>query len=68
MYLCDVYTAVTNIAGNCGISVPAGFASADGTPLPVGLQIQCPAFDEATMFRIARMFERATDFHERRPP
>ena len=28
----------------------------------------CPAFEEATMFRVARMFERATDFHEQRPP
>jgi aspartyl-tRNA(Asn)/glutamyl-tRNA(Gln) amidotransferase subunit A len=59
MYLCDVYTANANIAGICGMSVPAGFAEPPGSDrrLPVGLQIQCQAFDEATMFRVARMFE-----------
>ena len=59
MYQCDVYTAIANIAGICGISVPCGFAGPDGTRLPVGLQIQCPAFEEERMFRIARMYERA---------
>ncbi|MCZ6543934.1 MAG: Asp-tRNA(Asn)/Glu-tRNA(Gln) amidotransferase subunit GatA [Planctomycetota bacterium] len=68
MYLCDVYTANTNIAGICGISIPAGFAEVDGKHLPIGLQIQCKAFDEATMFRIARMFEASTDYHTKRPP
>ena len=53
MYLCDVYTANTNIAGICGISIPASSAG-----LPIGLQIQCKAFDEPTMFRVARMFEK----------
>ena len=67
MYLCDVYTAVTNIAGLCGISLPCGFAEEDGAALPIGLQIQCRAFDETTMFRVARMFERETEFHRRRP-
>ncbi len=61
MYLCDLYTTNTNIAGICGISIPCGHADSDGVKLPVGLQIQCRAFDEATMFRIARLFERTTD-------
>ena len=90
MYLCDVYTANTNIAGICAISIPAGFgadapspsppsggegrgegapsADPDAAQLPIGLQIQCPAFAEETMLRIARMFEAATEFHTRRPP
>ncbi|MCH8316396.1 MAG: hypothetical protein IIA64_10520, partial [Planctomycetes bacterium] len=67
MYLCDVYTTIANIAGICAISIPAGFVSIDGKRLPVGIQIQCQAFDEATMFRIARMFEAATDHHTHRP-
>ncbi len=67
MYLCDVYTTIANIAGICAISIPAGFVSIDGKRLPVGIQIQCKAFDEATMFRIARMFEAATDHHTHRP-
>ena len=54
MYLCDLYTVNANIAGICGISIPASL----GDGLPIGLQIQCKAFDEVTMFRIARMFER----------
>lgn len=67
MYLCDVYTTIANIAGICAISLPAGFVSMGDKQLPVGIQIQCKAFDEATMFRIARMFEAATDHHTRRP-
>lgn len=67
MYLSDVYTANTNIAGICGMSIPAGFDETNDRPLPIGLQIQCQAFDEATMFRVARMFEVATDHHRRAP-
>ncbi len=44
-----------------GISIPCGHADVDGAKLPIGLQIQCKAFDEATMFRIARLYERTTD-------
>ncbi len=62
MYLADIYTVNTNIAGICGISIPCGFASVDGKHLPIGLQLQCQAFDEATMFRVARMFEANSDF------
>ncbi|MHC4108775.1 MAG: amidase family protein, partial [Planctomycetota bacterium] len=69
MYLCDVYTTNTNIAGICAISIPAGFGRDHGNGgLPIGLQIQCPVFAEERMFRIARMFEAATEFHTRRPP
>lgn len=60
MYLCDVYTVNANIAGHCAISLPAGFADAGGTPLPLGLHIQCKAFDETTMFQIAHQFVRET--------
>ena len=61
MYLCDLYTTNTNIAGICGISVPCGHVDAGDHKLPIGLQIQCRAFDEATMFRIARMYEKKRD-------
>ena len=67
MYLCDLYTTGANIAGICAISIPGGHAEEAGRPLPVGIQLQCKAFDEATMFRVARMFEAATDFHTKRP-
>ena len=67
MYLSDIYTVNTNIAGICGISIPAGFAEVDGKQLPIGLHLQCQAMDEATMFRVARMFEAGTSFSRRAP-
>ena len=67
MYLGDVYTAITNIAGICAISLPGGFQQSDDRSLPIGIQIQCNAFDEQTMFRAARMFESQTDFHKVQP-
>jgi len=58
MYLCDVYTVNTNIAGICGISLPGGFVERDGRTLPIGVQLQAPAFEERRLLRIARIFER----------
>jgi aspartyl-tRNA(Asn)/glutamyl-tRNA(Gln) amidotransferase subunit A len=67
MYLTDVFTVTCNIAGIAGISTPCGFTS--GTkPLPIGLQLLGPAFEEAKLLRAARMYEAATNWHTRRPP
>ncbi len=59
MYLNDVFTVPVNLAGLPGISVPAGL-SEDG--LPLGLQLLGQAFDEATLFRTARVIEEAAGF------
>ncbi|MFO0827286.1 MAG: Asp-tRNA(Asn)/Glu-tRNA(Gln) amidotransferase subunit GatA [Phycisphaerales bacterium] len=62
MYLCDVYTVNTNIAGICGISIPGGVVRVEGpgdVQLPIGLQLQAPAFAEAQLLRAARMLEAA---------
>lgn len=59
MYLADIYTIAANLAGVPGISIPAGFDSAG---LPIGLQILAENFAEEKIMRIARMFEKATDF------
>jgi len=59
MYMCDVYTVNTNIAGICGLSLPAGFAMRGGKALPVGVQLQANAFEEERLLRAARMLERA---------
>jgi aspartyl-tRNA(Asn)/glutamyl-tRNA(Gln) amidotransferase subunit A len=67
MYLEDVYTVPANMAGLPAISVPMGFAQEDGEKLPLGLQIYAPAFEEARLLRIARMFERATGFGAEAP-
>ncbi|MHC4106160.1 MAG: amidase family protein, partial [Planctomycetota bacterium] len=65
MYLSDIYTIAANLAGIPGISIPCGF---DDKNLPVGLQILAPAFGEDKLLRIARMFERQTDWHKRKAP
>lgn len=59
MYLEDIYTIATNLAGLPGMSIPAGFS--DG--LPVGLQITGNYFDEAKMLNIAHRFQQATNWH-----
>jgi len=56
-------TRPLNAAAVPALSVPCGF-SADGRPL--ALQIVGRAFDEATVLRVGRAYERATDW--RRPP
>ena len=60
MYLSDVFTTPASLAGIPGISIPCGF---DGKGLPVGLQIMAPNLKESRLFRIARAFQRETDFH-----
>ncbi|MFG0257941.1 MAG: Asp-tRNA(Asn)/Glu-tRNA(Gln) amidotransferase subunit GatA [Phycisphaerales bacterium JB043] len=62
LYLQDVYTVAANLAGLPAISVPAGFSERDGGRLPLGVQVYAPAFEESTMLRVARMFERETQY------
>jgi aspartyl-tRNA(Asn)/glutamyl-tRNA(Gln) amidotransferase subunit A len=64
MYLSDIYTISANLAGICGISIPCGFTK---TGLPIGLQILAAPFAEEKMLRVARMHERETQWHKRRP-
>ncbi|MBI5368744.1 MAG: Asp-tRNA(Asn)/Glu-tRNA(Gln) amidotransferase subunit GatA [Planctomycetes bacterium] len=64
MYLADVFTVCLNMAGLPGISIPCGFTSGN---LPIGLQLIGRPFDEPTVLRAARAYERETDWHERRP-
>jgi len=64
MYLGDIYTISANLAGIPGISVPCGL---DENHLPIGLQVLTPAFSEAKLLRIARMYEAATDWHTKKP-
>lgn len=64
MYLSDIYTISCNLAGIAGISIPCGFTRSG---LPIGMQLQGAPFAEEKLLRAARMFERATDWHTRRP-
>jgi aspartyl-tRNA(Asn)/glutamyl-tRNA(Gln) amidotransferase subunit A len=63
MYLSDVYTLSCNLAGICGLSLPCGF----GDGLPIGLQIQGPAFREESIIRVAYAYEQATPWHRQHP-
>jgi aspartyl-tRNA(Asn)/glutamyl-tRNA(Gln) amidotransferase subunit A len=65
MYLADVFTVAANLAGLPAISVPCGFTA---DRLPVGLQLTAPAFDEATMLRIADGYERDAPWWTEVPP
>lgn len=64
MYLADVLTISANIAGITGLSVPCGF---DDKGLPIGLQILGKSFDETTVLQVGHTYERAHDWHTRRP-
>jgi aspartyl-tRNA(Asn)/glutamyl-tRNA(Gln) amidotransferase subunit A len=63
MYLQDVYTIATNLAGLPGMSIPAGFANG----LPVGLQLMGNYFDEARMLDVAHAYQQVTDWHLKMP-
>jgi aspartyl-tRNA(Asn)/glutamyl-tRNA(Gln) amidotransferase subunit A len=64
MYLSDIYTITANLAGIPGISVPCGLTR---DKLPIGLQLLAAPFAEETLLRTARVFERETDWHLKRP-
>jgi aspartyl-tRNA(Asn)/glutamyl-tRNA(Gln) amidotransferase subunit A len=57
MYLQDLCTIPTNLAGNCAMSVPVGLAPEDG--LPVGLQIMAPAMADDRLYRVGGAVEAA---------
>jgi aspartyl-tRNA(Asn)/glutamyl-tRNA(Gln) amidotransferase subunit A len=64
MYLTDVYTVGANLAGLPGMSVPCGLSPKG---MPVGLQIQGPAFREDLLFQAAGFYQRETEWHRRLP-
>ncbi len=64
MYLSDIYTITTNLAGIPGLSIPCGLTK---TGLPIGLQLMAPAFAEDNLLRTARVFERETKWNTQRP-
>jgi aspartyl-tRNA(Asn)/glutamyl-tRNA(Gln) amidotransferase subunit A len=64
MYLNDIYTIATNLAGLPGMSLPV--AQAGG--LPVGLQLIGDYFQEGRLLNIAHKLQQATDWHLASPP
>jgi aspartyl-tRNA(Asn)/glutamyl-tRNA(Gln) amidotransferase subunit A len=57
-------TSAFNLFGLPTVSVPCGFTKAG---LPVGLQISGPQFGEARVLALAHAYEKATEWHKRRP-
>ena len=55
MYLNDLFTIPSSLAGVCASSVPAGFTA--DTKLPVGVQFICGGFEEEKLLRISKAFE-----------
>lgn len=55
MYLNDLYTIPSALAGVCAASVPAGFTA--GTNLPVGVQFICGGFEESRLLNVCKSFE-----------
>lgn len=64
MYLEDVFTLPTSLAGVCGLSLPCGV---DREGLPIGLQIIGPAFGEEVMLRAAHAYEQVSGFMNKTP-
>lgn len=64
MYLADIYTIPTSLAGLPGMTFPIGFA-ADG--LPVGMQLIGNYFQEARMLNIAHQYQLTSDWHQQVP-
>src|SRR5204862_199040 len=58
MYLSDLLTIPSCMAGLPGLSIPCGLSEG----LPVGLQLVSPQLGENTLFRVGHVLERALEF------
>ncbi|GIV63186.1 MAG: Asp-tRNA(Asn)/Glu-tRNA(Gln) amidotransferase subunit GatA [Chloroflexota bacterium] len=65
MYLEDVFTLPTNLAGVPGLAFPVGF---DRRGLPVGMQLMAAHFREDLLFSTAYLYQQHSDWHLRQPP
>lgn len=65
MYLSDIYTISVNLSALPGISVPCGFTK-EG--LPIGVQFIGKHFDEATLLKVAHLYEMNRGFTIGIPP
>ena len=63
MYMQDIFTISTNLAGLPAMSIPAGFVN----ELPVGLQLIGNYFEETKILNAAHIYQKNTDWHLRNP-
>jgi aspartyl-tRNA(Asn)/glutamyl-tRNA(Gln) amidotransferase subunit A len=59
MYLSDIFTISTNLAGLPALSVPCGFTNSG---LPIGMQLIGQAFEESSLLSIAHAYDREHRF------
>ena len=59
MYLTDIFAATANLSGIPALAVPFGFSK---EKLPLGFQLMGPRFSENTLFSLAKLFEKATNY------
>ncbi|WP_413559254.1 Asp-tRNA(Asn)/Glu-tRNA(Gln) amidotransferase subunit GatA [Bdellovibrio sp. HCB209] len=64
MYLNDIFTTSTNLAGLPGMSVPFGISEAG---LPIGIQVTASHFEEQRMLNVAAALESAAPVKGRKP-
>jgi len=64
MYLSDIYTISTNLAGLPGISVPCGFTQSG---LPIGMQLIGQALKESNLLSIAHIYDREHGYGRKAP-
>ncbi len=64
MYLQDIFTIASNLAGLPSASFPAGFV--DG--LPIGMQVIGNYLDEASILQLGHQYQLESDWHLRTPP
>ena len=64
MYLSDIFTIATNLAGLPGLSMPAGFTK---NHLPIGVQLIGNLFAEAKLLNVAHQYQQVTDWHRAIP-
>ncbi len=64
MYLSDIFTISTNLAGIPGISVPCGYTKSG---LPIGVQFLAGHFEEGKLLQVAHAYEKHSGIRRRRP-
>lgn len=64
MYLSDIFTLSTNLAGLPGLSVPGGFSDSG---LPIGIQLQAPHFHEGSLLKCGYNLEKGLSIERRIP-
>jgi len=64
MYLEDIFTLPTNLAGVPGLAFPVGF---DQQGLPIGMQLMGPHFKEEALIQLVHAYQQTTTWHQQKP-